>query len=127
MSRRGLMRVLGTSFAVLSCIFSLGAPAQDPADNEPSTPGRFIIPYTPGSALDVLGRDFGNFFSERRGQPVVVDNRPGANQAIALEAGARAPADGYTWMMGTQSGLVYLTVTRKTLPYDPVKDFASVG
>ena len=96
--------------------FVLGAQAQNPADNYPNRPMRFIVPYTPGSALDVLARDLGQVFLERLGQPMVIDNRPGASQAIALEAAARAPADGYTLVMGTQSGLVFLTASRKSLP-----------
>jgi tripartite-type tricarboxylate transporter receptor subunit TctC len=113
---------------LLGCAFcSLGAFAQSPADSYPSRPVKFIVPYTPGSALDVLARDFGQFFNERLGQPVVIDNRPGASQVIALEAGAKSAADGYTLVMGTQSGLVLLTVSRKSLPYDPIKDFASVS
>lgn len=118
-------------FALLLCCayswFAVGAFAQNPADNYPNRPVRFIVPYTPGSALDVLARDLGQYFLERLGQPVVIENRPGASQAIALEAAAKAPADGYTLVMGTQSGLVYLTVTRKSLPYDPLRDFASVS
>ena len=106
--------------------FVLGAQAQNPADNYPNRPMRFIVPYTPGSALDVLARDLGQVFLERLGQPMVIDNRPGASQAIALEAAARAPADGYTLVMGTQSGLVFLTASRKSIPYDPLRDFASI-
>ena len=100
--------------------------AQNPADHYPNRPVRFIVPYTPGSSLDVLARDFGQVFLERLGQPMVIDNRPGASQAIALEAAAKSPADGYTLVMGTQSGLVFLTASRKSLPYDPLRDFASI-
>src|SRR5688500_5386552 len=118
-------------FAVLlGCVVALlagGVSAQNPADSYPSRPVRFIVPYPPGSALDVLGRDFGQYFAGRLGQPMVIDNRPGASQAIALEAAAKAPADGYTLVMGTQSGLVLLTDSRKSLPYDPIKDFASIS
>ncbi len=106
--------------------FALGVQAQNPADNYPNRPVRFIVPYTPGSALDVLARDLGQVFLERLGQPMVIDNRPGASQAIALEAAAKSPADGYTLVMGTQSGLVFLTASRKSLPYDPLRDFASI-
>jgi tripartite-type tricarboxylate transporter receptor subunit TctC len=81
-----------TRFALLVCcaFSSLGALAQNAADSYPGRPVKFIVPYTPGSALDVLARDFGQFFNERLGQPVVIDNRPGASQVIALEAGAKS-------------------------------------
>lgn len=58
---------------------------------------------------------------------MIIENRPGASQAIALEVAAKSPADGYTLVMGTQSGLVLLTAARKSLPYDPVRDFASIS
>src|SRR5688572_17422714 len=114
-------------FAVLLCGACSWLAGGALAQTYPAKPVRFIVPYTPGSALDVLARDLGNFFQSRHGQPMVMDNRPGASQVIALEAGAKAAPDGYTLVMGTQSGLVFLTVTRKTLPYDPLKDFASIS
>ena len=111
---------------VFSCFASL-ASAQPAADNYPNRPVRFIVPYTPGSSLDVLARDLGQYFVEKLGQPMVIENRPRASQAIALDAAAKAPADGYTLVMGTQSGLVFLTASRKSLPYDPIKDFAPIS
>jgi tripartite-type tricarboxylate transporter receptor subunit TctC len=119
------IRIALVLFLALSALAS-GARAQNPADSYPNRPVRFIVPYTPGSALDVLARDLGQYFLERTGQTMVIDNRPGASQAIALEAAAKAPADGYNLVMGTQSGLVFLTASRKSLPYDPIKDFASI-
>ncbi len=114
---------------LLCCVLAwlaLGAQAQNPADNYPNKPLRFIVPYTPGSALDVLARDLGQYFLVRLGQSMVIENRPGANHAIALEAAAKSPADGYNLVMGTQSGLVFLPLSRKSLPFDPLRDFASV-
>jgi len=93
----------------------------------PSRPIRFIVPYTPGGLGDTFARAVGQALSERVGQPVVIDNRPGASQAIGAEATAKAPPDGYTIFMGTQSGLVLNTIARKSLPYNPVKDFAPVS
>jgi len=100
--------------------------AQGTADNYPSRPVRFLVPYTAGGALDIFARSLAQHFLERTGQPIVVENRPGASQAIALDAAAKSPADGYTLVMGTQSGLVFLTAARKSLPYDPLRDFASI-
>jgi tripartite-type tricarboxylate transporter receptor subunit TctC len=93
----------------------------------PSRPIRFIVPYTPGGLGDTFARAVGQGLSERMGQPVVIDNRPGASQAIGAEATAKAPPDGYTVFMGTQSGLVLNTLAKKSLPYDPVRDLAPIS
>jgi tripartite-type tricarboxylate transporter receptor subunit TctC len=93
----------------------------------PSRPIRFIVPYTPGGLGDTFARAVGQGLAERMGQPVVIDNRPGASQAIGAEATAKAPPDGYTVFMGTQSGLVLNTLAKKSLPYDPVRDLAPIS
>ena len=92
----------------------------------PSRPIRFIVPYTPGGLGDSFARALGDELAKRLGQPVVIDNRPGASQAIGAEATAKAPPDGHTIFMGTQSGMVINTLARKKLPYDPVRDLAPV-
>jgi tripartite-type tricarboxylate transporter receptor subunit TctC len=102
-----------------------GASAQSPA--YPVKPLRFIIPYVAGGLGDTVGRLASQYFSTSLGQPVVADNRPGASQAIALEMTAKSPPDGYTLVLGTQSGLIFATATRKSLPYDPFKDIASIS
>jgi tripartite-type tricarboxylate transporter receptor subunit TctC len=107
----------------LQCV---AAHAQGTAAGYPTRPVRFIVPYTTGGLLDVFARALAQHLTERLGQVVIVENRPGASQAIALEAGAKSPPDGHTLVMGTQSGLIFLTASRKTLPYDPLRDFASV-
>ena len=70
-------RMQAKRVALLLCCalswFALGVQAQNPADNYPSRPIRFIVPYTPGSALDVLARDLGQYFLERLGQPMVIE------------------------------------------------------
>jgi len=92
----------------------------------PTRPIRFIVPYTPGGLGDSFARAVGDELAKRLGQPVVIDNRPGASQAIGAEATAKAPPDGHTIFMGTQSGLVINTIARKQLPYDPVRDLTPV-
>jgi len=96
------------------------------AQTYPTRPIRFIVPYTPGGLGDSFARAVGEELAKRLGQPVVIDNRPGASQAIGAEATAKAPPDGHTLFMGTQSGLVINTIERKQLPYDPVRDLAPV-
>ena len=97
-----------------------------PAANYPSKPLRLIIPYA-GGLGDTVGRSVAQHLSAALGQPVIADNRPGASQAIALEITAKAAPDGHTLVLGTQSGLVFTTAARKTLPYDPFRDIASVS
>ena len=93
----------------------------------PSRPVRFIVPYTPGGLGDTFARAVGEGLARRLGQPVVIDNRPGASQAIGAEATAKAPPDGHTIFMGTQSGLVLNAAAKKKLPFDPLRDFAPVS
>ena len=96
----------------------------------PSKPVRYVVPFAPSGTGDVCARYHAQKLQERFGQPVVVENRPGANQAIGLEAGARAAPDGYTIVQGALSGLVLNTVFKAAagdrLPYDAQKDFAPV-
>ncbi len=100
--------------------------AQNPVVSYPSRPLRLIIPYA-GGLGDTVGRSAAQYLSASLGQPVIADNRPGASQAIALELTARAVPDGHTLVLGTQSGLVFTTAARKSLPYDPFRDIASVS
>jgi tripartite-type tricarboxylate transporter receptor subunit TctC len=100
--------------------------AQTP-NEYPSKPIKFIVPYLPGGLGDSFARAVGQGLSERLAQPVIIENMPGASQAIGAEATAKANADGYTIFMGTQSGLIFNTIYRKTLPYDVIKDFAPIS
>ena len=97
------------------------------AQTYPNRPIRFIVPYTPGGLGDTFARAVGQGLTERMGQPVVIDNRPGASQAIGADAAAKSPPDGHTLFMGTQSGLVLNAIAKKSLPFDPLRDFAPVS
>ncbi len=83
--------------------FALVASAQS-AEKYPVRPIRFVIPFPPGGGNDILGRAFAERLGERMGQQWVVDNRGGASTIIAAEIVARAPADGYTLLLGTNQG-----------------------
>ncbi len=122
------MRVRHCALLLCCALFLPAGPvlAQGAAENYPSRPVRLIVPYTTGGALDVFSRGLAQHLTERLGQPVVVENRVGASQAIALDAAAKSPPDGHTLVLGTQSGLVFLTAARKTLPYDPLRDIISI-
>jgi tripartite-type tricarboxylate transporter receptor subunit TctC len=101
------------------------------AQSYPIKPIRYIVPFAPSGTGDVCARFHAQGLQERFGQPVVVENRAGASQAIGIEAGVKSAPDGYTLVQGTGSGLVLSTVfaelAGKTLPYDPVKDLAPVS
>ena len=92
----------------------------------PNRAMKLVVPYTPG-LVDNFARVVAQHLTERLGQPLVVENRPGANQAIGIEAAAKSAPDGYTLLIGTQTGLVLNTIARKSVPYDPVRDFAPVS
>ena len=97
------------------------------AADYPSRPIRMIIPYPPGGSTDPTGRAFAAWLSEALGQPVVVDNRPGAGSTIGHGIGAKATPDGYTLLLGTSAGLAVSPAFGTRLSYDPVKDFAPIG
>lgn len=96
------------------------------AQNYPSRPVRFVVPYAPGGSTDTLARSMGSKLSELLGQQVVVDNRPGANGDIGMTIVARAPADGYSIVLGYIANLGIGPSLYDKMPYDPVKDFASI-
>jgi len=103
------------------------APGAFAADESwPSRPIRILTPVPPGGTSDILAREFGQRLSERVGQPVIVENRPGANGVIATVAVARAPADGYTLLM-TLTQHVQVPTQFKDVGYDPVEDFTPIG
>lgn len=109
-------------FLCLLAILSTSALAQ----TYPTRPIRLMVPSTPGGSVDTLARTIGTKLTERWGQQVIVDNRPGAGGAIAGELVAKSPADGYTLLIGTVASLATNVSLQKKLPYDPIKDFAPV-
>ena len=96
------------------------------AQSYPVKPIRMIIPAAPGGGVDTIGRALGQKLFESLGQPVVADNRAGAGTMIGSELTAKAPPDGYTFLMVTNSHAINASV-QKNLKYDPVKDFSEVS
>ena len=86
------------------------------AQSYPSRPLRFIVPFVPGGATDIMARTIGHKVNESWGQPVVVDNRAGGGGAIAAVMAAKAPPDGYTWFIGTISTLATNVAAYRKLP-----------
>jgi len=93
----------------------------------PERPLRWVVAYAPGGGTDTLARLVGATLSGRLGQPVVVENKPGAATNIGAEFTAKAPADGYTVMTADNGTLVFNTALFRRLPYDPARDFRPVG
>lgn len=116
MRKRTFVKLLGAS--VLPTMTSLTRSQE----RWPVRPIKIIVPVTPGGTADVMAREFGRRLGERVGQPVVVENRPGANGIPATVAVARAPADGYTLML-TFTQHVQNPVQFKDVGYDPIADF----
>jgi tripartite-type tricarboxylate transporter receptor subunit TctC len=100
------------------------APAQD---SYPSRPLRLVVSFTPGGGADFTARTVGQKMSELLGQPVVVENKPGANGTIGCDFVAKSPADGYTLLETDRGALAVNPSLYKKLPYDPLRDFEYVG
>ncbi|MCC6211320.1 MAG: tripartite tricarboxylate transporter substrate binding protein [Burkholderiales bacterium] len=109
--------------ALLAAPFAGGARAQD----YPSRPLRFVVPYPPGALTDVLARALGERLSAALKQPVVVENKPGAGTLVGAELVAKAPADGYTLLMATSTTLGISPAMYSKPAIDPVRDFAPVS
>jgi len=110
---------------LLACALVLlgAAPAQ--AQTYPSKPIRIVVPFVAGGAVDLLARIMGQKLSEALGQPVIIENRPGAGGNAAADLVAKSPADGYT-IFQTTNGLAISPALYKKLPFDPVKDLVPV-
>ena len=93
----------------------------------PSRPITLVVPFTPGSTSDISARLVAQKIAGPLGQPVVVENRPGANGQLAMQAVARAAPDGHTLVVGSVSATVVPTVLQKSVPFDILKDFAPVS
>jgi tripartite-type tricarboxylate transporter receptor subunit TctC len=109
-------------FLALSLLASATAAAQ-----YPDRPVRVLVGYPPGGGTDIIARLVAQPLSERWKQPVVVDNRPGANAIIATEAVVKAKPDGYTLLMAYATELALNPATHRKLPYDPVRDLAPIA
>lgn len=101
---------------------SLGLQAQ----TWPTQPIKIIVPFTPGTGMDTIARVVGPRLSERLGQPVIVQNTPGASGNIGADAVAKSNPDGHTLLMGANTMLMASQIY-KNVPFDPVKDFSSVS
>jgi len=114
------------TLCLAACIAAVSAQAAT-TEKYPNRPVRFIVPFTAGSATDVVARTVGQNLSEALGQPIVVDNRAGANGTIGAELAAKSPKDGYTVLISTNTPSAAAPSLMKKINYDPVKDFAPIA
>ena len=97
------------------------------AQNWPTRPVKLIVPTGPGAATDVMARLLADGASRGLGQPIIVENLPGASGIVAHQAAARAAPDGYTFLFTNTSGMAINLISFKQLPYDPARDFTPVA
>ena len=117
----GLLHLLASFVTLLLCA-SLAH-----AQGYPARPIRLICPFAPGGATDMIARSIAQRLTEQLGRAVIVENKSGGGGTIGAAEAARAPADGYTILIGEPGGLSIAVVTQKGLSYDPVRDFAAIA
>ena len=122
-SRR--IALLGACTLAAAGLLPAAAMAQ-PDAQWPSKPIKWVVPFPPGGAMDVIARTLGEKAGRTLGQPFVIENRPGAGGNIGADAVAKSPADGYTIMI-TSIGMATNKALYPRLSYDPVKDFAPIS
>ena len=125
--KKTMHRPIGALFAAMAALsVATSAAAQGADPGWPSRPIKVVIPYGSGSSPDVFARIVGDRLQQRLGQPVVIENRVGAGGNVGTGAVAKAPGDGYTFVVSTNGPLVYNTVLYRKLPYDPFTDLRPV-
>jgi tripartite-type tricarboxylate transporter receptor subunit TctC len=117
-------RLAGLALALTGAGFGGAARAQA---TFPDKPLRLVVPFPPGSGTDIIGRLLGQQMAADFGQPVVVDNRPGASTIVGTEIVAKAAPDGYTMVMASNNHAINPALFQGKLPFDPIKDFAAVA
>ena len=126
-ARRGVARTAAAAWAIATLsALAIAASASAQAQDWPNRPIRIIVPYTPGTGQDTIARVIAPKLTEKLGQPVVIENRPGASGNIGTDVVAKSAPDGYTLLM-TASTMVLNTLLYKDLPWDPFRDFAPVA
>src|SRR3954471_13522038 len=122
MKRTEMKRSLTLVALILTIVAPLCAQAQ-----YPSKPIRAVVAFGTGGATDVIARIIAVALSQQIGQPVVIDNRPGADGIVAGEQVTKAPADGYTVFFATSTQVSALPSLRKNVPFDPLADLTPIA
>jgi tripartite-type tricarboxylate transporter receptor subunit TctC len=118
------MRTRARLAALLACLLAASAAW---AEQYPSRPIHWVVPYTPGGITDSVTRIVANKLEAALGQPIVIENRPGANSIVGVESVARSAPDGYTALTVIAAHAANATLYTGKLPFDPVKSFAPVS
>ena len=117
---------MARSIAAIAVLLALVTGAPIAHADYPDRPIRIIVPYTPGGTVDVLARLVAPRLTEAWGQPVVIDNRPGAGGNIGADAVAKSPPDGYTLFLSTNAPLTINVAAYSNIKYDPLRDFTPI-
>lgn len=120
-------RTMLAAACTLGAVALILSPATSFAQDYPSRPIKLIVPFGPGTTTDIISRVIAEALAKSLGQTVVVENRAGAGGSIGSDLVAKAPADGYTIVMGTVGTHAINATLYKKLPYDPLKDFAPIA
>jgi len=118
--------IIHRSSLVLLCTALAVALSPAQAQQYPTRPVRFVVPFAPGGSTDTLARTLGVKLADALGQQVVVDNRPGGNGDLGMLIVAQAPPDGHTLLLGYIANLAIAPSLNPRMPYDPAKDYAPV-
>jgi len=124
-----IFRFTALALSALAAIIPAGVAAQatESADNWPSRPVRIVVPFAAGGSTDVVARLLADKLATEFKQPFVIDNKPGAGGNIGADAVAKAPADGYTLLMGTTGVLAINNFLYKNMSYDATRDLTPVS
>jgi tripartite-type tricarboxylate transporter receptor subunit TctC len=123
------MKAFCRNVAISACLgltVMASAQAQEDPSKYPTRAIRIAVGFTPGGGNDLIARIVGQKLSESLGQPVIIDNKPGAGAIVATEFVAKAQADGYTLLIGASGAMAINPAVYAKLPYDPVKDFIPI-
>lgn len=113
-------------YAIVSVFFCLIGPLAVYAQDYPNRPIRLVVPWPPGGTVDILARPVGQKLSANFGQPVVVDNRPGANSILGSDIVAKSSPDGYTFLMDNVTGHSANVTLYRKLPFNSLKDYSPI-
>ena len=121
------MSGMRTALYVLAVLLTSAASVSAWAQGYPAKTVRVIVPYPPGGGNDIIARAVTDELTKRTGQQFFVDNRPGASTIIGAELAAKAPPDGYTLFVSSQTTLAIVPNLKSKVPYDPLRDFEPVS
>lgn len=118
MNSRKFLRIIGAIFTLISCAYA--------QDNYPTHAIHLVVPFPAGGSADLVARIIAKPLAEKLKQPILIDNRPGADGALAAETVSLSQADGYTLFMATYGAMSAVPALHKSVPYDPIKDFTPI-